>query len=88
MEVVARSVMTAARHGLRGRVMTSYWQHRPHLSLQKKRKPPSVSQIKDLLLENHDIVAEAIAQITIEEGQVKGYVKEEGRWYKFTIYKC
>jgi len=68
--------------------MTSYWQHHPHPSPQRKRKPPSVSQIKDLLLENHDIVAEAITQITIEEGQVKGYVKEEGRWYKFTIYKC
>ncbi len=67
--------------------MTSYWQHRPHLSLPRKRKPPSVSQIKDLLLENHDIVAEEIAQITIEEDQIVGYVKEKNEWYKFTIYR-
>lgn len=65
----------------------SYWHHRPQPPLPIKKQSPSISQIKELLLDNHGIVAEAIANTTIEEERIIGYVKEEGEWYRFIIYK-
>ena len=82
-----KNVTTAVVRGQKGRAKMSYWHHRPQPSLPIKKQSPSISQIKELLLDNHGIVAEAIANIIIEEERIIGYVKEEGEWYKFTVYK-
>lgn len=63
-------------------------QHQPYPSPPVKKSCPSPQQIAQLLFENHDIAAEAIAKITIDEEEyIHGYAKEEGEWYRFTIYK-
>lgn len=82
-----RSVTTADRHGLNGLEKMSYWEHRPQPSLPKKSQLPSIPQIAALLLEYHELDAEEIREVTIEEDVIHGYVKEEGWWYKFAIYK-
>ena len=64
----------------------SFWQHQLQPPQPKKPKPPSVSQIKELLLDYHGITPEAIANLTIEEDRIDGYAKGGKYWYKFTIY--
>lgn len=66
----------------------SFWEHRFHPSLPAKKSNPSPQQIANLLFEYHEIVAEAIANITIDdEEHIHGFAKEEGEWYRFTLYK-
>lgn len=87
MAVGEKSVIPAERHGQNGLETMSYWQHRLHPSRPKKKQPLTIPQIKELLLDRHEFVAEEIVKITVEEGEIHGYAKEEGEWHKFTIYK-
>lgn len=83
-----RNVTLAVKLGQNERKIMSYWTHQIQRSPPQKVKPPTISQVKDLLLEYHGIVAEAIAEITIdEEDHIHGFAEEEGEWYRFTIYK-
>jgi hypothetical protein len=83
-----RNATPAVKLGQNGLKIMSFWTHPTQRSPIQKPHPPSVSQIKELLLEYHGIVAEAIAQLTInDEGFINGWAKEKDQWYRFTIYR-
>ena len=64
----------------------SFWQHQPQSSQPEAPPTPSIAQIKELLLDYHGIMAEAIANLTIEDDEIRGYVKKGKYWYGFVIY--
>ena len=64
----------------------SFWQHQPQPSPPKVPPTLSIAQIKVLLLDYHGIMAEAIANLTIEDDEIRGYVKKGKYWYGFVIY--
>jgi len=82
-----RNATPAVKLGQNEREIMSFWKHQIQRSPPQKAQPPTISQVKELLLEYHGIVAEAIANLNIEEDYITGYAKEKDEWYRFTIYK-
>jgi hypothetical protein len=85
-----KSATTANGHGRSQYPMKpqKFRQHPPSPRLpQKNILPPSIQEVKALLLDHLDIEADEIKNATIREEHIHGWAKEGDDWYEFKIYR-